>query len=107
MGHIQQFQKLSLRVDGILDDKLLDLFIGTLKNNIQHQVHLFKPTSLKNYFMVKMKLESKNMEMATIRATYNTYRENNVPSSNPPRPIRIYLNKWMKEEKKVYDLIVI
>ena len=34
--HIQQFQKLSLGVNGIPDDKLLDLFIGTLKDNIQH-----------------------------------------------------------------------
>ena len=42
--HIQQFQKLSLRVEGIADDKLLDLFIGTLKDNIQHEVHLFEPT---------------------------------------------------------------
>jgi hypothetical protein len=31
---IQQFQKLSLKVDDIPDDKLLDLFIGTLKDNI-------------------------------------------------------------------------
>ena len=44
--HIQQFQKLILRVEGIADDKLLDLFIGTLKDNIQHEVRLFEPTSL-------------------------------------------------------------
>ena len=43
--HIQQFQKLSLRVDGIPDDKLLDLFIGTLKDNIQLEVRIFEPTS--------------------------------------------------------------
>ena len=36
--NIQQFQKLSLRVEGIPDDKLLDLFIGTLKGNIQHEL---------------------------------------------------------------------
>jgi hypothetical protein len=44
--HIQQFQRLSLRVEGIADDKVLDLSIRTLKDNIQHEVHLFKPTSL-------------------------------------------------------------
>ena len=33
--HIQQFQNLSLRVDGIPDDKLLDLFIATLKDGPQ------------------------------------------------------------------------
>jgi hypothetical protein len=39
--HIQQFQNLSLRVKNILEDNLLDLFMGTLKENIQHEVHLF------------------------------------------------------------------
>ena len=43
--HNKKFQKLGLRVDGIPDDKLLDLFIGTLKDNIQHEVCLFEPTS--------------------------------------------------------------
>ena len=41
INHIQQFQKLSLRVDYIPDDKLLDLFISTLKYNIQHEMYLF------------------------------------------------------------------
>ena len=44
--HIQQFQRLSLRVDVIPHDKFLNLFIGTFKDNIQHEVCLFKPTSL-------------------------------------------------------------
>lgn len=52
LKHIQQFQKFSLRLEGIPDDKLLDLFIGTLKDNIQHEVHLFEPTSLEKDFMV-------------------------------------------------------
>ena len=60
IDHIQQFQKLSLRVDGISNDKLLDLFIGTLKDNIQHEVHLFEPTSLEKDFMIARKVESKN-----------------------------------------------
>ena len=39
--HIKQFQQLSLRVKNILEDNLLDLFIGTLKDNIQHELRLF------------------------------------------------------------------
>ena len=39
--HIKQFQQLSLRVKNISEDNLSDLFIGTLKDNIQHEVHLF------------------------------------------------------------------
>ena len=44
--HIKQFQKLSLRVKKISEDNFLDLFIGTLKDNIQNEVHLFEPPSL-------------------------------------------------------------
>ena len=55
--HIQQFQKLNLRVEGIPDDKLLDLFIGTLKDNIIHDVCLFKPTSLERIHVGKVGLK--------------------------------------------------
>ena len=54
--HIQQFQKLSLRVEGIPHDKLLELFIETLKDTIQHEVCLFKPTSLEKDFMLARKV---------------------------------------------------
>ena len=62
---IQQFQKLSLRVEGIPDYKLLDLFIRTFKDNIQHEVSLFEPTSLEKALMVARKVESKKLAMAT------------------------------------------
>ena len=76
--YIQRFKKLSLRLDSIPNDKLSDLVIGTLKDNIQHEVHLFEPTSLEKDFMVERMVERKNMAMATKRTTSNTYRENNV-----------------------------
>ena len=76
-------------MNGIPNDKLLDLFIETLKDNIQHEVCLLEPTSLEKAFMVSRKVESKNMGMVTRRTTSNTYRENNVPSSNPPQPTRL------------------
>ena len=83
--HIQQFQKLSLGVEGIPYDKLLDIFIGTLNDNIQHEVHLFEPSSLEKDFMMERKVDSKNMEMTARKAFSNTYRENDVPFSKPPQ----------------------
>ena len=83
--HIKQFQQLSLRVKNISKDNLLDLFIGTLKDNIQHEVCLFEPSSLEKDLMMERKVESKNMAMNTRKAFSNTYRENNVPSSKPPQ----------------------
>ena len=68
----------------------------------QHDVCLFKPTSLEKFFMEARKVESKNMEMDTRRTTSNTYRENIVPSSNPPQPTR--LTPQQLEERKVKGL---
>ena len=80
---------LSLIVDGIPNDRLLDLFIGTLKDNIQHDACLFEPTSLENAFMVARMVESKHLVMATKRTTANTSREIHVPYANPTQITRL------------------
>ena len=67
------------------EDKLLYLFIGTLKDNVQHEVHLFEQSSLEKAFMMARNVENKNMEMTTRKSFSNTYIENNVPSSKPPQ----------------------
>ena len=105
--HIEKFQKLSLRVEGLADDQLLDLFMGTLKDTIQHEVCLFEPTSLKKDFMVARKVESKNLVMATRRATPNTSKESHVPSINTPQPTRLTPQKLEERRANIYSLIVI
>ena len=89
MEHIQQFQKLCLRVNDIPEDRLLDLFIGTLKDNIQHEVCLFEPTALEMAFRMEWKVESNNMVMTTKRFPSNSYRESNAPYSNLTKPTRL------------------
>ena len=46
--------------------------------------------------MVERMVESKNMAMDTRRTTSNTYKHNNVYSSNPPQP-KILTPKKMDE----------
>ena len=70
-------------MEGIVDDKLLDLFSGTLKDNIQLEVDVFEPTSIEKDFMVASKVESKKLAMETRRTTPNTSRESHAPVSNP------------------------
>ena len=41
--HIEDFQKLNIRVNGIPKNQRIDVFIGTLKDDIQHEVHLWEP----------------------------------------------------------------
>jgi hypothetical protein len=60
--------------------------MGTLKDNIRHELRILEQTSLKTTFKLARRVESKNMAMATNRFPSNTYKENNVPSSNLPKP---------------------
>ena len=68
--HIENFQRLNIKVIDIPDEHLIDVFIGNLKNNIQHEVLLWEPKSLENAFKVARNVESKNMTMATRRTCY-------------------------------------
>jgi hypothetical protein len=94
--HIENFQRLNIKVTDIPDDQLIDVFVGTLKDNIQHEVHLWEPKSLENSFKVARSVESKNMAMATRRTNPNIYRENNAPSSKTPQQL---------EERKAKGLL--
>ena len=38
--HIEDFQKLNIRVTNIPEEQKIDVFIGTLKDNIQHEVRV-------------------------------------------------------------------
>ena len=40
VDHIKDFQKLNMRVTDIPEEHMIDVFIGTLKDNIQHEVHV-------------------------------------------------------------------
>jgi hypothetical protein len=97
--HIENFQRLNIKVTDILDEHLIDVFIGTLKDNIQHEVRLWEPKSLENAFKVARNVESKNMAMATRRTNRNIYRENNAPSSKTPQPTRL-TPQQLKERKE-------
>jgi hypothetical protein len=100
--HIENFQRLNIKVTDIPDGHLIDVFIGTLKDNIQHEVRLWEPKSLENAFKVARNVESKNMAMATRRTYPNIYRENNAPSPKTHQPTRLTHQKL--EERKAKGL---
>jgi hypothetical protein len=96
--HIENFQRLNIKVTIIPDDHPINVFIEKLKENIQHEVLLWEPKSLENVLRVARNVESKNMSIATRRTTPNIYRETNVPSSKKPQPTR--LTPQQLEERK-------
>jgi hypothetical protein len=96
--NIENFQRLNIKETYIPYEQLIDVFIGNLKDNIQHEVFLSEPKSLENEFRVARNVESKNLAMATRRTTPNMYRENNVPSSKQPKPTRL-MPQQLEERK--------
>ena len=59
--HIEDFQKLNIRVTDISEEHRIDVFIGTLKENIQHEVRVWEPDSLEKAFRLARKIECKIM----------------------------------------------
>ena len=48
--HIEDFQKLNIRVVDIPKEYMIDVFIWTLRDNIQHEVCVLEPDSLEKAF---------------------------------------------------------
>ena len=59
--HIEDFQKLNIKVTGIPEEHMIYVFIGTLKDNIQHEVHVWEPDSLEKAFRLARNTECKIM----------------------------------------------
>jgi len=69
MEHIEDFQKLNIRVKDILEDHRIDVFIGTLKDNVQHEVRLWEPYSLEKAFRLARKMERKLWQQGSLPLT--------------------------------------
>eukprot|EP00253_Pinus_taeda_P024693 PITA_24693 len=91
MEHIEEFQKLNIRVKDIPEEHRIDVFIGSLKDNIPHDVHLWEPDSLEKAFRLARKMESKIM--ATRKHTSHSYKDGSVVNPSLPQPI------WLKPQQ--------
>ena len=80
--HIEDFQKLNIRVTDISEEHRIDLFLGSLKDNIQHEVRVLEPDSLEKAFRLARKMESKIM--ATRKYTTHNYKDRSVVAPSLP-----------------------
>ena len=85
--HIEDFQKLNIRITNILEEHRIDVFIGTLKDNIQHEVWIREPHSLEKAFKLARKIECKIM--ATRKPTTDIYKYGSVATPRLPQPTRL------------------
>ena len=67
--HIEDFQKLNIRVTDILEEHMIDLFIGTLKDNIQHEVHFWNPIHWRRHSGWQEKLNVKLWRQGSLPLT--------------------------------------
>ena len=100
MEHIEDFQKLNIRVKENLEEHRIDVFIWTLKDNIQHEVHLWEPDSLEKAFRLTRKMENKIM--ATRKPTTHNCKDGSVVAPGLPQPTR--LTPRQLEEKRAKGL---
>ena len=82
--HIHDVQKLNIRVKDILEKHMIDVLIGTLKDNIEHEVRLWEPNSLEKAFRVARKFESKIM--ATTKPSTHIYKDGSVATTRLTQP---------------------
>ena len=87
MEHIEDFQKLNIRVNDIPEEHMIDVFIWNLKDDIQHEVHLWEPDSFEKAFRLARKIESKIM--ATRKPTTHVYKYGSVATPRLPQPARL------------------
>ena len=85
--HIEDFQKLNIRVTNIPKEDMIDLFISTLKDKIQHEVCVLEPDSLEKAFRLARKIECKIM--ATRKDTTHFYKDGSVATPRFPQPTRL------------------
>ena len=100
MEHIEDFQKLNIRVKDIPEEHRIDVFIGTLKDNIQHEGYLWEPDSMEKAFRLARKMERKIM--ATRKPTTYSHKDGSVTAPSHPQPTRLTPQKL--EEKRAKEL---
>jgi len=90
---IKDFQKFNIRENDIPEKQRIDVSIGTLKNNIKHEVSLWELDSLEKQFMLARKVEIKMLArkverkiMATRKSTPHNYKDGSVVYPSLPQP---------------------
>jgi len=96
---------LNIRVNDIPKKPTIDVFIGTLQDNIQHEVRLWEPSSLEKAFRLERKIENEIRE--TRNPTTHNYKYGSVFGHSLPQPTRFTSQKFEEKMKKGFVTFVI
>eukprot|EP00253_Pinus_taeda_P008981 PITA_08981 len=98
MEHIDDLQKLNIRVKYIPEEHRIDVFIGNLTDNIQNKFHLWELDSLEKAFGWAKKMERKIM--ATRNPSAHNYKDGSIVSPSRPQPTRFTPQKLEGKRSK-------
>eukprot|EP00253_Pinus_taeda_P033703 PITA_33703 len=98
MEHIEEFQNLNIRVKDIPEEHRIDVLIGCLKDNIQHDVRLWELDSLEKALRLARKMERKIM--ATTKHTTHNYKDRSVLTASLPQHIRLIPQQLEEKREK-------
>jgi len=81
-------------VDGLSDDKLLELYIGGLREEICHEIHILNPLDITTTIRLAKQIEAKN------RAAKRFMGSTEGPKNNKPSfPTRRISTKELDEKR--------
>ena len=86
MEHIEDFQKLNIRVKDIPKEHKIDLFIGTLKDNIQHEVHLWEPVIGEG---IQVGKKNGKQTYGNKEAYTHNHKDGSITTPSHPQPTRL------------------
>ena len=88
---------MNIRVNDIPEKQRIDVSIGTLKDNIQHEVHLWELDSLEKAFRLARKIERGIMEKRN--PTTHNYKYESFFSSSLLQPTR-FTRQQLEENRE-------
>ena len=95
---------MNIRVNDIPEEHMIDVFIGTLKDNIQHEVPLWEPDSLEKAFRLARKIESKIM--VTRNPTTHIYKYGSAATPRLPKPTSFTTQKLEEKRENGFSTVV-
>ena len=91
-------------VNDIPKKQRMDVLIGILKDNIQHEVRLWEPDSLEKAFKLERKIEGGIME--TRNPTTQNYKYGSVFAPSLPQPTRFTPQQLEEKREKGLTIVI-
>ena len=85
-------------MDTIIEENLNDLFLGGLKDHIQHEVHMFFPSSVKDSFTLAHRAEEKFL--ISRKQGANVAKEKGYSTPYLPQPTRLTPQQIAEKREK-------